>query len=284
MHSSPPLYIIQNATQNIRHEHQRYHIVTSYRSQEALPSLYASTTLIVTSLSLAQTLFVTSPSPNISLLRSLDLSLSVPYTTLHYHKYVSSPPGQLRWAELCATLSNLCRFASLREVVLRLDLADDNRFWWEVHETWALGPVRGMLRRGMVLQLPDITTDVPRMRKFHFGSTEPGQVHHAHCDASVSVPSSPEPVAQSTRAPPQDRERDALSAAERGKRPQADQNHAASDFKQFERYPRRRWTSEGSGDGVQSRLEFFNPREHTEMAPETKMEKLRGLYRGMLVC
>lgn len=275
-------------------------ILTSYRHQEALPSLYASTTLILTSLPLAQAFFAGCLCPNVSLLRSLQLSLCVPYTTLHYHKYESSPSSQLLWAELCTALSNLYRLGSLRDVVLRLDLADDNRFWWEVYETWALSPIDEMLRRGMVLQLPEITGNVPRMQEYQFApSNYPGL---APDKPSSSCPASPWSVSASspgsgdhdddqTTSTPQDREQDDMGLAAVGrdnnnnkKRSPGDQNRTPSDFKRLDRYPRRRWAVEGGrGDGVQPRLEFFNPREHALQDAETRLVKMRGLFRGMLI-
>ncbi|KAK8011149.1 hypothetical protein PG990_010114 [Apiospora arundinis] len=139
---------------------------------EALPTVYASTTLVLTSLSLAHTMLVAAPSPNTHLWRSVQLSLAVPYEMLHRHRandFVGRrPPTPHYWAEVCGALSNLVRFAALRAVVVRLDLADSNRSWWDVRERWVTSAVRGRLARCLVLQLPELTADVDAMRPYQF--------------------------------------------------------------------------------------------------------------------
>ncbi|KAK8090648.1 hypothetical protein PG994_000153 [Apiospora phragmitis] len=139
---------------------------------EALPTLYASTTLVMTSLPLAHSLLVAAPSPNTRLWRSARLSLTVPYEQLHRHcanEFIGRrPPAPHYWAELCGALSNLVRFAALRAVVVRLDLADADRAWCDVRERWALSAVRGRLARCLVLQLPELSADVDAMRPYQF--------------------------------------------------------------------------------------------------------------------
>ncbi|KAI0016847.1 hypothetical protein F4780DRAFT_660978 [Xylariomycetidae sp. FL0641] len=121
---------------------------------EALPGLYASVTLLFTDLETPRRCLMDnlrSPAP---LLRSLEFSLALPCDVFHQHRSCARCPGP--WAELCTYLSNLVRFASLRGVVMRLDLAGDG-FWWQVRERWLLSAVRGMLARCLVVQLPDVT-------------------------------------------------------------------------------------------------------------------------------
>ena len=59
------------------------------------------------------------------------------------------------------------RFDSLRQVALRLDLADD-RFWWQVRERWVLSAIRGMLARRLTVQLPELEVDVEWLRPYQY--------------------------------------------------------------------------------------------------------------------
>ncbi|KAL7629852.1 hypothetical protein AAE478_001375 [Parahypoxylon ruwenzoriense] len=106
-----------------------------------------------------------------SQLHSLAFSLALPFNTLHQHRLKDSPGP---WADLCTALSDLVRFAALREVTLRLgltsvsvdngngagegsvDVGSDGQpyAWWQVRERWVLSAVRGMLARRLVVQLP----------------------------------------------------------------------------------------------------------------------------------
>ncbi|KAK8051499.1 hypothetical protein PG993_002884 [Apiospora rasikravindrae] len=245
---------------------------------EALPTIYASTTLVMTSLPLAHTLLVAAPSPNTRLWRSAHLSLTVPYEQLHRHcanEFVGRrPPKPHQWAELCGALSNLVRFAHLRAVVLRLDIADANRAWHDVRERWVLSAVRGRLARCLVLQLPELTADVDAMRPYQF---LPLSSHGPDGDGVIAASSenrrSPcgtmayEPVWKFAPA--------TTSGSGSGVPP--------IPFLRLERYPRRRWSREATGDGVQARQEFFNPREHVVLGRERRREKIRGLVRDFLM-
>jgi hypothetical protein len=55
----------------------------------------------------------------------------------------------------------MARFASLRSVIIRLDLVvdddDDVGDWWRVRERWALCAIRGILARRLTVQLPAVT-------------------------------------------------------------------------------------------------------------------------------
>lgn len=226
----------------------------AHRHQEALDSLYAKTTLVLTSLSLAHRLFVASPSPHTRLLRSLHLSLAIPYEALHarpsHEPHVRSAPcssSVLRWTELCTVMSNLARFAVLRAVVLRLDVADDNRQWWEVRESWALAAVRGVLARSLVLQLPEITGDAEYLRPYRY------YVPRDAVAGSSTLPPSPDTVV--TRA-----------------------DGRPAPFQQLERYERRRWRRDG--DSVRPQLEFAIPRKHV-VDREKKREKVLALFRPL---
>ncbi|KAI1206048.1 uncharacterized protein F4807DRAFT_243709 [Annulohypoxylon truncatum] len=152
---------------------------------EARPSLYASLTPIFTDLSAAHAFLSLSPSTVSSQLRSLSLSLALPVETLHQHHlqtHPTDPPGP--WADLCTALSNLVRFAALREVTLRLAVGAcdpstnsansteqtepetrikiagsswrDTPSWPEVRERWALSAVRGLLARRLTVELPQV--------------------------------------------------------------------------------------------------------------------------------
>ncbi|KAK8080061.1 hypothetical protein PG997_007879 [Apiospora hydei] len=285
---------------------------------EALPTIYASTTLVMTSLHLAHTLLVAAPSPNTRLWRSAHLSLTVPYEQLHQHcanELVGRrPPTPHRWAELCGALSNLVRFARLRAVVLRLDVADANRAWHDVRERWALSAVRGRLARCLVLQLPELTADVDAMRPYQFllppSSPHPDEFYatatsenwRSHCGAityepvwksasaatrsgstsSTSTSASklpdegPTGNATSSRA-------DVTTSYSRSGSSSSSSGVPSIPFLRLERYPRRRWTREPTGDGVQARQEFFNPREHVVLGRERRREKIRDLVRGFLM-
>ncbi|KAI0832254.1 hypothetical protein F5Y06DRAFT_290390 [Hypoxylon sp. FL0890] len=147
---------------------------------EAHHSLYASVTLTFTDLAAAHACLALSPSTVASQLRSLAFSLVLPFDMLHQHHLRPSsaePAGP--WADICTTLSNLVRFAALRDVTIRLGLASnsagnaygldgrktgmvreincqdlDVNAWGQVRERWVLSAVRGMLARRLVLQLP----------------------------------------------------------------------------------------------------------------------------------
>ncbi|KAI0110678.1 hypothetical protein F4776DRAFT_667551 [Hypoxylon sp. NC0597] len=149
---------------------------------EARHSLYASVTLTFTDLAAAHACLALSPNTVASQLRSLAFSLVLPFDTLHQHRLRSSPAEPAgSWADLCTALSNLVRFAALRDVTIRLGLASasasagytssiggrktrstheihhhdiDVNAWWQVREHWVLSAVRGMLARRLVLQLP----------------------------------------------------------------------------------------------------------------------------------
>ncbi|RYP04583.1 hypothetical protein DL765_010139 [Monosporascus sp. GIB2] len=135
---------------------------------EALQSLYASVTLVFTDLATAHHSLVASPTSTTPFLHSLQFSLTMSYDALHQHRYYSTPtqsPGP--WVELCTSLSNLVRFDSLRQVTLRLDLADD-RNWWEVRERWVLSAVRGMLARCLTVQLPEVTVGLEWLKPYQY--------------------------------------------------------------------------------------------------------------------
>ncbi|KAI1497756.1 hypothetical protein F5X99DRAFT_421092 [Biscogniauxia marginata] len=124
---------------------------------EAFYSLYTSIALVFTNLHTAHHCLVAYPSPWVKLLRSLTFSLSVPYETLHQHRFYSTPSQcPSFWAELSTALSNLARFASLDEVTIRLDLSD-GRHWSEVRERWIFCAIRGILARCLTVQLPEVT-------------------------------------------------------------------------------------------------------------------------------
>ena len=220
--------------------------------------MYASTTLVLTSLPLAHRLFVASPSPHMRLLRSLQLSLAVPYEALHvrlshepHDRCAPCSSPVLHWAELCTVMSNLARFAALRAVVLRLDVADDSRQWWEVRESWALAAVRGILARCLVLQLPEITGDAecPRPYRYYVASDTSAV---AGAGSSIAAPS---PDAVMTRA-----------------------DGRPAPFQQLERYERRRWRRDG--DSVKPQLEFAVPRKHV-VDREKKRDKALALFRPL---
>ncbi|KAI8626555.1 hypothetical protein F5Y19DRAFT_220079 [Xylariaceae sp. FL1651] len=129
---------------------------------EAFPSLYASITLVLTDLESAHRCLVPSRlhAPT-TLLRSLVFSLALPYDALHKQRS-SLPPSQCSspWAQLCTTLSDMARFASLQFVTIRLDLAGDDDAdvgdWRRVRERWALCGIRGVLARHLTVQLPAV--------------------------------------------------------------------------------------------------------------------------------
>ncbi|KAI5856736.1 hypothetical protein GGS23DRAFT_617635 [Durotheca rogersii] len=133
---------------------------------EARPGLYAAVCLTFTDLGAAHACLALSPATTAAQLRSLAFSLALPLDALHRHR-LRDAPGP--WAELCTALSDLVRFAALREVTIRLGLAPASdeggggqqeleleRAWWQVRERWALSAVRGMLARRLVVQLPRV--------------------------------------------------------------------------------------------------------------------------------
>lgn len=268
---------------------------------------------------------MTAPSPNTRLWQAARLSLTVPYEQLHRHRtndYVGChSPAPHCWAELCGALSNLVRFAALRAVSLRLDVADADRFWWEVRERWVLSAVRGRLARCLVLQLPELTADVDTMRPYQFLPPPPNplcssttELSGSGDDASAVDPTTPEnrsrysvpaphkPLWKSaaTSPPPESAEEamrnteyPSTSTTPSPETPPPDSGSESPGgvgggvppipFMRLERYQRRRWSREPVGDGVQARLEFFNPREHKVLSRERRREKIRGLFRGLLM-
>lgn len=236
------------------------------------------------------------------------------------------------WPALCASLSHLAESAALQSLVLRLDVADrddvddggdcdcdaasgcpspspaaaaviddrHDRFWWEVRETRALGGLSAVLRRRARVYLPELTVDVPRMRAFQF-RVEPdaGAPSPPSSSSSYSPSSSFSSPLSSSALPPSHSSHHNVSCGAL---------LVPSDFQALVRYPRRRWRREGGTvrsaggfqgrDGVESRLEFFNPREHTPgaamfMGGNTSDGRGRGnwgnnkmadLFRGMLIC
>lgn len=248
-------------------------MVTRY--YEALPSLYYHVTPVLTSLSLSHELFVTQPSPHIPRWRSVELTLAIPYATLHNHRQPFYPRSgvfqrQNSWASLCAALSQLSITGALRDVVLRLDLQEEDRFWWEVRETWALSAVQEPLRQCTTLLLPELTVDAETMRAFQFTTTREDQERKDESALLQVEPFMVYPAPSYVTTPI---------------RPGATERQIP-DFRQLVRYSRRRWLKEGDGDGIQARLEFFNPRDHAFLGLETVGEKLRslGLLGGMLMC
>lgn len=192
------------------------------------------------------------------LLRSLHLSLAIPYTALHarqshepHNRFAPCSSSILHWAELCTVMSNLARFAALRAVVVRLDVADDNRQWWEVRESWALAAVRGVLARCLVLQLPEITDDSEYLRPYRY---------YVASDASAAALPGPSTVLPSP----------ATVVAQADGRP--------APFQRLERYERRRWRRDG--DSVRPQLEFAVPRKHV-VDREKKREKVLALFRPL---
>ncbi|ETS83370.1 hypothetical protein PFICI_05246 [Pestalotiopsis fici W106-1] len=268
---------------------------------EAGPSLYSHITFILTTLPASHRFFVTNPSPHLKHARSLELSLNVPYAALHNYNENNNRQqhaATLRpnaWADVCIALSNLCLEDSnssgdgstgvnvtLRSVALRLDLVEDDRFWWEVRESSALSPIHGPLRARLALQLPELTVDVDRMRMFQYESsissnpTTPsesasgnwGEAEDDQGRGNVGSDNQPflvYPLPSYLRS---------CSGSNVKKR-------LISDFQSLKRYSRRRWTTTDSlDDGIEARLEFFSPREH---APEALVHRMTGLFRGMLM-
>ncbi|KAK9785936.1 hypothetical protein SCARD494_11605 [Seiridium cardinale] len=238
--------------------------------REALPSLYSHTTLILTSLPLSHRFLVYNPSPHTNLLQSLELSLSVPYATLHSQRCTRAANSNIilrhnKWSELCTSLSNSDRFAALRNLVLRLDLEGDDRFWWEVRETWALSALHRSLRPYTTLYLPDLTVDVREKRSFQYAS--PGEKEVTHLSSITDDPFLMYPLPPHITNPPV----------------HGDSERVDLDFKGLVRYGRRRWTGEGTGDGVQPRLEFFTPRDQGVPNSEASGHKMPGLFWAMLM-
>lgn len=201
-------------------------------------------------------------------MRSLELSLDVSYADLHNHNRRSSSQTNCiarknLWAELCDAISSLGRSASLHSLVLRLDLLEDDRFWWEVRETWALSAIAGPIREVTQLRLPEITVDVSQMQTFQYGATS--NALQSQDVTSLDPPSHVYPLPPYMTSP------------------RAKVNRQIPDLKDLVRYSRRRWTRMGEGDGLESRLEFFSPRDH--VFPEwTASDKImRGVFRGMLM-
>ncbi|KAI1413932.1 hypothetical protein F5Y13DRAFT_160350 [Hypoxylon sp. FL1857] len=147
---------------------------------EARHSLYASLTLVFTDATAAHACLALSPSTVSAQLHSLDFSLVLPSDTLHQHRLRPSPAEPAGpWADLCTRLSDLVRFAALRDVTIRLGLPStsacnahgvdrrktgcvheiyprdlDVNTWLQVRERWAMSAIRGMLARHLVVQLP----------------------------------------------------------------------------------------------------------------------------------
>ncbi|KAH8203010.1 hypothetical protein TruAng_002844 [Truncatella angustata] len=235
---------------------------------EALPSLCSRLTLVLTSLSLAHKVFVFNP--YIVHIRSIELSLCVPYPSLHNHIYPKTPNSsfiarQNKWHELCIALSDLCRTGALQDMTLRLDLVEEDRFWWEVRETWALSAIEEPLRRRTKLYLPELTVDAERMRPFHYatpgGQQTESRLHPGQEDRLFVYPLPSYMTSYAGKEEPKRRE---------------------ADFKELVRYSRRRWMREGDENAIQARLEFFNPQVHGTETVGDKM-RLGGLFRGMLM-
>lgn len=249
-------------------------------------------TFILTTLPASHRFLVTNPSPHLARLRSIELSLNVPYAALHNLSgppFPSKPPfgtvkpftGKPRpndWEDVCAALSDLCEHhTTLRDVAIRLDLAEDDRYWWEVRESCALGAVRGPLRSRIALQLPDLTVDVERMRGFQYRASGPGEDHadeRGEKSKEGGPPHEPDepflvhPLPSYLRSSPHGGESRRLDP----------------DFKSLERYSRRRWTRpRGAGDRLEPRLEFFTPRWQAMAGPDVVISKLDGMFRGMLM-
>ncbi|KAF3026832.1 hypothetical protein E8E14_014991 [Neopestalotiopsis sp. 37M] len=260
-------------------------------------------------------LFVSNPPPQLIHLRSLELSLNVPYAALHNHqehRERQQHTATLRpnaWADVCVALSDLSLLqrrgdgisedgnnghgsdddATLRNVSLRLDLVEDDRFWWEVRESSALSAIRGPLRARLALQLPELTVDVDRIKMFQYESSPPspsespvpGQQNQGKAEDGQEVrgdigtdnqPFLVYPLPSYLRTPPGGNAKKRL----------------VPDFKSLKRYSRRRWTSTTTtedrvNDGIESRLEFFTPREHATNGPEDLVHRMGGLFRGMLM-
>jgi hypothetical protein len=145
-----------------------------------------------------------------------------------------------------------------------LDLDDNNRFWWEVLETRALGALAGEgIGERMTIQLPEITAAVPRMRAFHF-------CHSSSSCSAASSSSSPPPLPRPASDTP---------------------GTVPHPFAKLERYTRLRWQRDSTGDAVQARLEFYSPKEHAGRDLEERvgnlrgeeMEKMRDMFRGILM-
>lgn len=243
-----------------------------FRYHEALPSLYSRLTLVLTSLPLSHTLLVSHSLPHMTKLCSLHISLGVPYAALHNHSYplcnkTSLTPRRNIWAELCTALSDMCSSAALQDLTLRIDLNEENRFWWEVRETCALGAISGPLRKHTRLYLPELTVDVDKMRPFQFAPC--GGKHGAQQPRYQADPFLVYPLPVHLLSP---KGRDNIE-------------RQASGFKNLARYSRRRWMRESGSDGIQARLEFFSPREHAVAGVETIGDKMRtsDLFRGMLM-
>ncbi|KAK6076004.1 hypothetical protein SCUP234_07504 [Seiridium cupressi] len=172
-----------------------------------------------------------------------------------------------KWSELCTSLSNSYRFAALRNLVLRLDLEGDDRFWWEVRETWALSALHRSLRPYITLYLPDLTVDVREKRSFQYAS--PGEKEATHLASMTDDPFLMYSLPPHITNPPV----------------HGDSERMDLDFKGLVRYGRRRWTGEGTGDGVQPRLEFFTPRDQGVLVPnsEASGHNMPGLFWAMLM-
>lgn len=247
-------------------------------------------TFILTTLPASHRFLVTNPSPHLAHLRSIELSLNVPYAALHNLSGPSLPskspsrqdgkaepfirkpshPRPNDWEDVCTALSDLCEHhTTLHDVAIRLDLAEDDRYWWEVRESCALGAVRGPLRSRAALQLPDLTVDVERMRGFQYrassGDSEgEGNGPAQKPDDAFLV----HPLPSYLRSSPRGGESIRLDP----------------DFKSLERYSRRRWTRpRGVGDRLEPRLEFFTPRWQAMAGPDVVISKLDGMFRGMLM-
>lgn len=252
-------------------------------------------TFILTTLPASHRFLVTNPSPHLARLHCIELSLDVPYAALHNlsgpvppskppsrqdgkAKPFAGKPRPNAWEDVCAALSDLCEYhTTLRGVAIRLDLAEDDRYWWEVRESCALGAVRGPLRSRAALQLPDLTVDVERMRGFQYRASSPGDDHAderkkgSKEGGPAQEPDEPflvHPLPSYLRSSPHGCESKRLDP----------------DFKSLERYSRRRWTSpRGADDRLEPRLEFFTPRWQAMAGPDMVMSKLDGLFRGMLM-
>ncbi|KAK6196853.1 Bifunctional dehydrogenase and ferrochelatase [Pestalotiopsis sp. IQ-011] len=195
-------------------------------------------------------------------LRSIELSLNVPYAALHNlsgpispskppprqdgnaNSFIRKPsnPRPNDWEDVCAALSDICEHhATLRDVAIRLDLAEDDRYWWEYRAS-----------------SPGDDHADERQKKSKEGgpAQEPDEPFLVH------------PLPSYLRSSPRGCESRRLDP----------------DFKSLERYSRRRWTSpRGADDRLEPRLEFFTPRWQAMAGPDVVISKLDGLFRGMLM-
>lgn len=109
---------------SLKQESEQTNAPTRYL--EARPSLYANITLTFTDLPAAHAFLALSPTTTAAQLHSLAFSLVLPFETLHQHRLRPCPATAGPWAALCTALSDLVRFANLRDVTMRLGLASSS--------------------------------------------------------------------------------------------------------------------------------------------------------------